>query len=107
MVTKFGMSEKLGPIALEGSGGRPLYGIGFEAEEHSEKLSALIDAEVSRIVNEAMEHAAAVVKKHRKALDAIAARLMEKETMEREEFEQLLVVHGIAPKQKKDIEHQL
>jgi hypothetical protein len=39
-------------------------------------------------------------------LDTIAARLIEVETIERDDFEKLLVAHGVVPKKKKDIEHQ-
>lgn len=106
MVTKYGMSEVMGPIALEGAGGRTLFGRGVEEGEYSERVAAEIDAEVKSIMTTAMERARKTITEHRKALDAIAARLMEAETIEREEFEKLLVAHGIIPKKKKDIEHQ-
>jgi cell division protease FtsH len=106
MVTKYGMSENMGPVALEGAGGRALFGRGVEEGEYSERVAAEIDAEVKAIMTNALERAKKAVTEHRKALDAIAARLMEVETIEREEFEKLLVAHGIVPKRKKDIEHQ-
>lgn len=102
MVTKYGMSDKLGPIALEGSGGRALFGRGVEDKEYSERVSAEIDAEVARIMSEARARAEEVVTKHRAALDAIAARLVEVETIEREEYEKLVLAFGIVAK-KKDI----
>lgn len=102
MVTKYGMSDKLGPIALEGSGGRALFGRGVEDKEYSERVSAEIDAEVARIMSEARAKAEEVVTKHRAALDAIAARLVEVETIEREEYEKLVLAFGIVAK-KKDI----
>ena len=100
------MSEKMGPIALEGMGGRPLFGAGVGDKEYSERVSAEIDAEVSRIMNEAMQKVEKIIKEHKKALHAIAARLIDVETIEQKEFEDLLVAHGIVPKKKKDIEHQ-
>src|SRR3989344_3066149 len=103
MVTRYGMSDKMGTVALEGDGGRALFGGGIEGKAYSEKISAEIDAEVKKIINEAYEKAEKIITGHRKALDAIAARLVEKETMEREEFEQMLVIHGITPKKKDDI----
>ena len=106
MVTKYGMSEKMGPIALEGMGGRPLFGAGVGDKEYSERVSAEIDAEVSRIMNDAMQKVEKIIKEHKKALHAIAARLIDVETIEQKEFEDLLVAHGIVPKKKKDIEHQ-
>lgn len=107
MVTKYGMSEMLGPVALEGQGGKVLFGRGVEEKEFSEKVAADIDAEVSRIMREAHEKAQKTITENRKLLDAIAKRLIETETIERTEFETILVAHGIVPKQKLDIEHQV
>ncbi len=106
MVTKYGMSDEIGPIALEGQGGRALFGKGVEDKGYSEKVSAYIDEEVSKIMKAGLETAQKVLNDHRPLLDAIAKRLIETETIEREEFEAMLVAHGITPKKKKDIEHQ-
>jgi cell division protease FtsH len=89
MVRSYGMSDKIGTIAL--------------ADEPSEKVSAEIDAEVKKIIDEAYKKADNIVKEHRKVLNAIAARLVEQETMEREEFETMLIAHGITPKKKEEI----
>jgi cell division protease FtsH len=104
MVTRYGMSESLGPIALEGRGGRALFGTGVHGDEYSEEVSAKIDTEVSKIMNEAKKTAETVVKKHKKLLEIIAKALIEKETLEQDEFEQILLAHGIKPKKnsKKD-----
>lgn len=107
MVTKYGMSDMLGPVALEGQGGKVLFGRGVEEKEFSEKVAADIDAEVSRIMREAREKAHNTIAENRKLLEAIAKRLMETETIERAEFETILVAHGVTPKQKMDIEHQV
>ena len=106
MVTKYGMSDKVGPIALESPGGKPLFGVGVGDKDYSEQVGAMIDAEVSSIMNEAMKKAEKIIKDHRKALNAISRELVEVETIERKEFEEILVAHGIVPKKKKDIEHQ-
>ncbi len=106
MVTKYGMSEKIGPIALESAGGKPLYGVGHSDKEYSEQVSAEIDSEVSKIITENMKRAEKIVKDYKKTLDAIAKRLMDVETIEQKEFEEILVAHGIPLKKKKDIEHQ-
>jgi len=105
MVTRYGMSDKIGPIALESSRGRTMFGQGIEGAEYSEKIGAEIDTEVSKIMNEAFEKANEIVKTHRKTLDEIARKLIEVETIERHEFEQLLIANGITPKKKLDIEH--
>ncbi len=94
MVARYGMSDKLGPIAF---GEREL-----GKEPFSEKVAAEIDAEVSHIVAEQKKRAKEVLESHRAALDAIAKALVEKETIEREEFEKLLVANGITPKQKEE-----
>ncbi|MDE2078845.1 MAG: ATP-dependent zinc metalloprotease FtsH [Patescibacteria group bacterium] len=106
MVTRYGMSDVLGPMALEGEGGKTLFGRGVSDKEYSEAMSAKIDAEVKKIVDDAYQKAEDIVKKYRPLLNAIAERLMEVETIERDEFEKILVANGVVPKEKKDIEHQ-
>lgn len=106
MVTKYGMSEKIGVLALESSGGRAMFGKGVEDREYSERVSADVDAEVARIMDEGYKKAQEIVTTHRKALDAIAQRLIEVETIERDEYETIIIAHGIMPKKKLDIEHQ-
>ncbi len=105
MVTKYGMSEKMGPVALEGDNGRTMFGIGIADKKHSEKVSAEIDAEVTYIIDHAHRSAEHILKTHRKALDSIAKKLVEVETIERDEFEKLLLLNSITPKKKQDIEH--
>jgi cell division protease FtsH len=107
MVTKYGMSDELGPMALEGEGGRTLFGRGISDKEYSDVISAKIDEEVKKIIDGAYKKAKDIITKERKLLDAIAARLMEVETIEREDFEKILIAHGVTPKAKKDIEHQV
>jgi cell division protease FtsH len=106
MVTKYGMSDKLGPVALEGPGGKPLFGAGVGDREYSERVSAEIDAEVSAIMNDNMKRVEKIVKDHDKVLHAIAERLIAVESIEQKEFEEILIANGIEPKRKKDIEHQ-
>ncbi|MBU4480121.1 ATP-dependent zinc metalloprotease FtsH [Patescibacteria group bacterium] len=100
MVTRYGMSEKIGPVALEENGGRISYvGAGVSNnKEHSEKTAYLIDEEVKRIMDEGLERAKEVLVTHRKALDNITKYLVEVETIERENFENLLIANGIIPK---------
>jgi len=106
MVTKYGMSDKFGPVALEGDGGRAMFGHGVGDREYSDKVNSQIDAEVSRIIDEAMEKAEIILEEHKKALDNIAKTLMDVETIERDAFEKILIANGIIPKKKEDIEHQ-
>lgn len=98
MVTQYGMSDKIGPVALESPMGKVMFGMGVGDREYSEKVAGEIDAEVSRIMTEARERAIETVTTHRRAFEAVAKRLIEKETIEREEFDALLVANGITPK---------
>ncbi len=107
MVTKYGMSEKIGVLALEGSGGRAMFGKGVDENVFSEKLASDVDAEVARIMDEAYKKAEDIVTTHKSALDAIAKRLIEVENIEREEYESIIIAHGIQPKKKLDIEHSV
>jgi cell division protease FtsH len=95
MVTKYGMSEKLGPVALEGSGGRMIGGGISENRGYSDEVAKAIDDEVSRIIEEGKRRAREALTTHRKALDAISKKLAEVETLEREEYEVLLKQYGV------------
>lgn len=107
MVTKYGMSDKIGPVALETPAGNPIIGKSpFDSREYSEKIGAEIDAEVSKIIEVSIKRTEDVLTKYKKALTAISKQLMEVETIERDAFEKLLVANGIMPKNKSDIEHQ-
>jgi len=108
MVTKYGMSEDMGPVALESSGGKTLMGRGASDREYSEDVSAKIDAEVKRLMSEARDRAETAINENSELLDAVVAELMENETIERKEFEELLKKHDIKPKkapEEKVIEH--
>ena len=106
MVTRYGMSEKIGPMVFEAMPGRTLFGGGVEGGEQSQEVAAQIDAEVKKIITDAHKKADDIIKKHRPVLNAIAAHLVEIETIERDDFEKILIAHGIVPKKKEDIEHQ-
>lgn len=95
MVTKYGMSDLLGPVAFEGMGGRTIGGGMSEDRGYSSQVAKSIDNEVSRIIEEGKEKARAILTEHRDALDAISKRLVEVETMERDEYEGLLKKHGV------------
>jgi cell division protease FtsH len=99
MVTRYGMSDSLGAMAFESSGRTlPGSGEGLEGGEFSRKVGDEIDSEVSRIMKEAYQRAESIIIEKRPLLDVIAKRLVEKETIERDEFESILVAHGITPK---------
>lgn len=94
MVTKYGMSS-LGPIALEGTGGRMIGGGLSEDRGYSPQIAKAIDDEVAKIIEEGKRRAEEVLTKYRTALDNISKRLAEVETLEREEYEALLKQEGV------------
>jgi cell division protease FtsH len=102
MVTQYGMSEKIGPVALESPSGKVLFGQGVGDREYSEKVAAEIDAEVTRIMTEARTLAEKTLKTHEKIFEIVAQRLVEKETIERDEYEALIVAQGIVLKKKQE-----
>ncbi len=95
MVTKYGMSDEIGPMALESAGGRVLFGSGVEGNEFSAKKAEEIDREVKKIIDEAYAKAEKILTENRTALDAIAKKLLEVENLEREEYEAILKQNGI------------
>ena len=99
MVTRWGMSDVIGPIALVDSGGKTQYGEITE-NQFSEAVSAKVDGEVSRIINDGLKTAEKVLLEHKKAFTAVAKKLIEVETLEQEDYEKILVAHGILLKKK-------
>ncbi len=102
MVTRYGMSDKIGPVALEGSQGKVLFGMGVGDREYSENIATLVDQEVTRIMTEARKQAEIVLEKNKSAFDAVAKTLIEKETIEREDYEKIITSHGISLKNGSD-----
>jgi len=102
MVTRYGMSDKIGPVALESSQGKVLFGMGVGDREYSENIATLVDQEVTRIMTEARKQAEVVLEKHKTAFDTVAKTLIEKETIEREDYEKIITSHGISLKNTAD-----
>lgn len=94
MVTKYGMSA-IGPIALEGTGGRMIGGGMSEDRGYSPQVAKQIDDEVAKIIEEGKEKAREILTTHRAALEVISKKLFEVETLEREEYEILLKEQGV------------
>ena len=95
MVTRWGMSEKLGTVQLAPRENPYLGGGGFPSEKpFSEETTRGIDQEVLRIMDESHEEALRLLTKHRRELDALAQALLERETLDEEE---ILDVTGLAP----------
>ena len=87
MVAVYGMSEKLGPVSFDGGQEEVFIGRTMgQARGYSEAMAERIDEEVKSIIDRAYSRCETLLKDHRKELDAVAAYLLEHETMEREEF---------------------
>jgi cell division protease FtsH len=102
LVMAYGMSEEVGPIAL----GEPheLIFLGREIGEqknYGEEVAKKIDEETSRFMKGGVDRATQVLKKYRKYLDTIAKRLIAEETLEQEQFNE--IVKDIVPLEKKKV----
>jgi cell division protease FtsH len=91
MITRFGMSQQLGPRVFGRVGGQPFLGREFRAApDYSSATGAEIDHEISRIVKGAYQQAKDILSERRESLATISEILLEHETIEREELEALL-----------------
>ncbi|RMH63946.1 MAG: ATP-dependent metallopeptidase FtsH/Yme1/Tma family protein [Cyanobacteria bacterium J003] len=91
MVTRFGMSDRLGPVALGRQTGNVFLGRDIMAErDFSEETAATIDDEVRNLVEQAYRRAKEVLVNNRHVLDQIAQVLIEKETIDAEELQSIL-----------------
>ena len=96
MVTRFGMSDRLGPVALGRSQGGMFLGRDIAAErDFSEDTAAAIDEEVSQLVDEAYRRATEVLVANRPVLDELAEILVEKETVDAEQLQELLLSRDV------------
>jgi cell division protease FtsH len=97
MVTELGMSEAVGPVNHEGRRRSTFLDQPFMPERgvYAEDTARVIDAEVRRFVSGAEETARTLLTDHRQALDAVAERLLDKETIEGDELRTILVEHGV------------
>ena len=98
MVTKFGMSEKLGPVCYAGSEGDEVFlGRDFgHTRNHSEEVAAQIDDEVRRILAEGYNRTEEKLKAHMDKLIAVAERLIVAEKMGGDEFKSIMEESGTA-----------
>jgi cell division protease FtsH len=96
MVTRFGMSDRLGPVALGRQQGNMFLGRDIASErDFSEETAAAIDEEVSSLVEEAYRRAKTVLNDNRHVLDKLAEMLIEKETVDAEELQELLATSDV------------
>jgi cell division protease FtsH len=90
MVTQFGMSD-LGPLALGQNESQPFLGRDFgHVQDYSDDVASKIDSEVHRFVDEAYQEAKEILTKYRDKLDLMVERLLEKESLSKEEVAEIL-----------------
>jgi len=87
MVTKYGMSGKLGPVSFANESDEVFFGRDYShIRNYSESVASEIDEEVNRIISEAYSRAGAIMNEHMDKLHKVAARLLEAEKIDGEEF---------------------
>ncbi|MEM1280742.1 MAG: ATP-dependent zinc metalloprotease FtsH3 [Cyanobacteria bacterium P01_H01_bin.152] len=96
MITRFGMSGELGPVALGRPQGNMFLGRDIASErDFSEETAAIIDTEVRQLVDLAYFRAKQVLVENRGILDKLADMLVEKETVDSEELQDLLATNSV------------
>ncbi len=96
MVTRFGMSDRLGPVALGRTQGNTFLGRDIMADrDFSEKTAATVDDEVRNLVDQAYRRCKQVLTENRNVLDKLATMLMEQETVDSEELQDLLATNDV------------
>jgi len=91
LVMRFGMSDKLGPITFGKTEELIFLGREITAEKnYSEKTAVEIDNEVADLIDNAVKQALKIIKGHKKQMEVLVNTLLEKEVIEKEEFEKLL-----------------
>ncbi len=103
MVTHWGMSERLGPVAFRNGEHHPFLGKEMaEHREYSEHTAQVIDEEISRILNEASDGAMQTLTEHREKLDTLAIALDREEELDESEIEALIGPPAYERKKDKD-----
>lgn len=98
LVTQYGMSETLGPRTFGKTQELIFLGREISAEkDYSEKIGALIDEEINKLINKTLTAAQEIIKKYRPVLNDIAKTLLEKETLEQEEFYKIIKSFNLKP----------
>ena len=91
MVTKYGMSEVIGPINYSGENQEVFIGRDYgHVKNYSEETAAKIDEEVSRLINEAYRRTESILKEHMDKLELVAETLMVKEKIDKTQFIELM-----------------
>lgn len=96
MVTRFGMSDRLGPVALGRQNGNVFMGRDIATDrDFSDTTAATIDEEVRKLVDEAYKRSKYVLESNKHVLDKLSAMLIEKETVDADELQELLANNDV------------
>jgi cell division protease FtsH len=91
MIMRFGMSEKLGPRVLGRNHDMPFLGREMGSEpDYSDEIAREIDDEIRRVIEESHDTAARVLREHMEELHRLSSILIERETIDKDQFERLL-----------------
>ncbi|MBS1718936.1 MAG: ATP-dependent zinc metalloprotease FtsH [Armatimonadetes bacterium] len=102
MVTRFGMSARLGTLALGRRSENPFLGkVYSEEQNYSEEVAKVIDEEVRAIVEHAHQRAKDILTTHREQLDTLVQALLERETLDRDEFLAVMAGKALPPMEPK------
>jgi len=105
MVTRFGMSD-LGPLSLESQTGEVFLGRDLMSRsEYSEEIASRIDAQVRSIVEHCYDDGKRIIRENRAAIDRLVDLLIDKETIDGEEFRQIVAEYAIVPEKEKYVPH--
>ena len=102
MVTRYGMSE-LGPLALENPSGEVFLGRGWQSQqsEYSEEIATKIDHQVRAMAFHCYEKAREIIRENRVLMDRLVDLLIEKETIEGDEFRRIVSEYAELPEKQK------
>jgi cell division protease FtsH len=101
MVTRFGMSD-LGPLSLESQSGEVFLGRDwFSRSEYSEAIASQIDAQVRSIVEHCLEDTRRIIRENREVIDRLVDLLIEKETIDGDEFRQIVAEYTVVPEKER------
>src|SRR5215204_1946346 len=99
MVTQFGMSELIGPLAVGDKEQEIFLGREFaQRREISERTAQMVDGEVKRLIDEAYARASSILSENRELLDRIAQALLDRETIDREDLDRLAKNQPLPPR---------
>ncbi len=103
MVTTFGMSDAIGPMAIGDSEQEVFLGREItQRREVSQKTAELVDAEVKRLLDDAYDRAMRTLEENRDLLESLAQALLERETLDREEIDLLVAGEPLPPRSDRD-----